>query len=586
MRKFFYSFLFVALLAAGAFLATPVFAAGASLYLSPSTGTEILNSKFTVAIKISTADQGINAGQASLTYDKSLIKVLSIAKGSVFSLWTEEPTFSAGAGTIEFGGGVPRPGYTGNGGTVCVITFQAIKLGTAAINFTSGDLLANDGMGTNILTSMGAASFNITPKVTAPTPAATQPGTTPAAPPAPTPAPVQTAAYNLPAIASPTHPDQTKWYQAKTVEFSWNLPDGATGVSLAFDQNPNTEPGNVPDGLFNSKEYTVDHDGSWYLHVKIKDGQGRWGTTGNFRVNVDSTPPNDFTLTEKQEDPNDWPTLYFQTTDALSGLDHYEIQIDTLSAQPIIVTADKNSYKMTGLDVGSHTVAVKAVDMAGNITLANLTFEFSAVATPVIKNYSAQISQSEKFFISGTANASNTINIYIQGSNQPQADMSTVRSDSEGNWFEVASKNYANGQYTAWVEAINPNGLQSKQSAKISFLVTAPIFARIGSFVVNYFTVLVSLVFIIVLIVMLLIWIFEFVRKRLKKETLEIEDVLEKNIEELKVAVSEEIDELCKMNRSEFTKGKKRVKDILYEHIDATNKRILKEIKDVENILK
>jgi hypothetical protein len=587
MRKFFYSFLFAALFFSSAFLATPakpVLAAGASLYLSPSTGTEILNSKFTVAVKISTGGQSINAGQGTLTYDKSLIKVLSIAKGSVFSLWTEEPTFSAGAGTINFGGGVPRPGYTGNGGTICVITFQAIKLGTAAINFSSGDVLANDGMGTNILSSMGSASFVISPKVEAPVPPVNPTPNQPV--PTPTPAPVETAAYNRPVITSDTHPDQGKWYKEKTADFAWKLPDAASGVSVAFDQSAATEPSNISNGLFNSKQYTVDHDGSWFIHVKVKDDKNRWGTPGHFRINVDSTPPKDFTLTVKQDNPNDWPTLYFQTTDELSGLDRYEVLVDSLSAEPVVLTADKTFYKLADLSIGSHTVAVKAIDLAGNGTIANLTFEFAAVATPVIKNYSDEISQSDKFFISGTANPNNTINVYIQGENQANPEVSSVKSDGDGNWFEVSQKSYANGQYAAWVEAVNPNGLKSKQSAKVGFLVTAPIFARIGSFVLDYFTVIVSLLFIIVLTVALLVWIFEVVRKRLKKETLEIEEVLEKNIEELKVAVSEEIDDLCKMNRSDFTKGKVRVKDILYEHIDATNKRILKEIKDVEKLLK
>jgi len=586
MKKYFFSFLSLALFLAGAFLATPVLADGASLYLSPSTATQVLNSKFTIAIKISTGGQSINAGQGSLTYDKSLVKILSIAKGSVFKLWTEEPTFSAGAGTIDFGGGVPRPGYTGNGGTIAVITMQAIKIGTAAINFTSGDVLAADGMGTNILSSMGPASINITAAVTAPAPATPAPGTKPATASTPTPAPVETAAFNLPAITSDTHPDQTKWYQAKTANFAWKLPDAATGVSIAFDQTPASDPGNVSAGLFNSKQYTADHDGSWYVHVKIKDDKNRWGTTGNFRVNVDSTAPADFTPTISQADPNDWPTLSFQTSDELSGLDHYEILIDSLSAQPVIITADKTSYKLTDLSVGSHAVAVKAVDKAGNAALANLTFEFNAVATPAIKNYSAEISASGKFFLSGTANPDNSVNIYIQGENEVAPEMSTVKSDVDGNWFEVAPKSYANGQYTAWVEAVNPNGLKSKQSAKISFLVTAPIFARIGSFVLNYFTVIVSLIFIIVLIVALLVWIFEFVRKKLKKETLEIEDMLEKNMEELKVAVSEEMDDISKMTKTEFTRGKARAVDILHQHIDETNKRILKEIRDVERILK
>jgi hypothetical protein len=593
MRKFFYSFLLLVLLALSALTAapTPVQAAGASFYLSPSTGSQVMDSKFTVAIKISTGGQSINAGQGSLTYDKSLIKILSISKGSVFSLWTEEPTFSAGNGTIEFGGGVPRPGYTGNGGTVCVVTFQAIKIGTAAVNFSSGYILANDGQGTNILSSMGSASFNITAKVALPTPTQTptKPAPTPSKPvvaPSLTPAPVVEAAYNRPEITSNTHPDQTKWYKEKTINFSWKLPAGASGVSLILDQTPDTDPSTVSDGLFDTKQYTIDHDGSWYLHVKVKDDKGRWGTPGNFRVNIDSTPPKDFTLSVKQEDPNDWPTLYFQTTDDLSGLNKYQILIDSLSAQPIELTADQTSYKMTELAVGAHTVAIKAIDAAGNETLANLTFDISAAATPLIKSYSQEISASDKFFISGTANPNNSITIYIQGDGQSQAEASMVKSDNDGNWFEVMTKSYTNGRYTAWVEATNPNGLVSKQSPKVSFLVTAPIFARVGSFVLNYFTVLVSLLFVIVLIVVLLIWIFEFVRKRLKKETLEIEDVLEKNMEELRVALSEEIDDLGKLTKAEFTKVRPQVKSRLDFRIEETNKKILKEVKDVEKILK
>jgi hypothetical protein len=588
MRKFFYSFLLLVFLAASGLAAIPAQAAGASLYLSPSTGSQILNGKFTVAIKISTGGQSINAGQGSLTYDKSLLKIVGISKGSVFSLWTEEPTFSAGAGTIDFGGGVPRPGYTGNGGTVCVITFQAIKIGTAAVNFSSGYILANDGQGTNILSSMGSASFNITPKVAPPTPTpAPTPAPKPSKPvptPTPTPAPVEEAAYNRPEITSDTHPDQTKWYKEKTVDFAWKLPEAATGVSLAFDQAPDTDPSTVANGLFNTKQYGVEHDGSWYLHVKVKDDKGRWGTPGNFRVNIDSTPPKEFVLSVKQDDPNDWPTLFFQTTDDLSGLGKYQILIDSLAAQPIELAADQTSYKLTDLAVGSHTVAVKAIDMAGNEALANLTFDISAAATPVIKSYAAEISASDKFFISGTANPDNTITIYIQGQGQPE--LSTVKSDNDGNWFAVMPNSYANGRYTAWVEATNPNGLVSKQSPKVSFLVTAPIFARVGSFVLNYFTVLVSLIFLVVLIIMFLIWIFEFVRKRLKKETLEIEDVLEKNMEELKVALAEEIDDLGKLTKAEFTKVRPQVKSRLDFRIDETNKKILKEVKDVEKILK
>lgn len=581
MRKFFYFFFLAVFLFLSSFSVAPAMAAGASLSLSPSTGTKILNDKFTVAVKINSGGVSANAAQGSINFDKSSLKVISISKGSIFNLWTEEPTFSNSAGTISFGGGIPRPGYTGSGGTICTITFQAIKIGTAQVSFVSGDILANDGKGTNILTSMGSASFTISPKVEAPKPEIPANGK-----PLKPVAPQEQATYNQPKITSETHPDQDKWYKEKAAKFSWILPTDAEGVSIIFDQKENTVPVSVSDGLFNAKEYTITDDGHWYLHVKVKDAKGKWGTPGHYRVNIDSAPPKDFSIEVKQEDPNDWPTLNFATTDELSGLDRYEVIIDSLTAAPIIVTVDKNSYKASSLEVGEHTAAVKAIDHAGNIALSTVNFSITSVQTPVIVNYSEEISPTDKFFISGTANPDNTINIYIQGENQAEPEMVSVKSDNGGNWFLVAAKKYANGRYTVWAEAINPNGLKSKQSAKISFLVTPPIFARIGSFVLNYFTVIASLLFIIVLIVMILIWIFEFVRKRLKKETLEIEDVLGKNIEELKVVVGNEIEALGKLTKVEFIREKEQVKSKLNEQINQTGRNILKEVKDVEKILK
>ena len=97
---------------------------------------------------------------------------------------------------------------------------------------------------------------------------------------------------------------------------------------------------------------------------------------------------------------------------------------------------------------GSHTVAVEAIDLAGNKAMASLTFDFNAVATPVIKDCSAEIKPGDKLFISGTANPDNIINVYLQGDNQAQPEMSAVKSDADGNWFYVAAKNFTNGRIT------------------------------------------------------------------------------------------------------------------------------------------
>ena len=88
------------------------------------------------------------------------LSVVSVSKGSIFNLWTSEPSFSNSAGTVSFGGGSPA-GYTGSAGTVMTIRFKALSAGKTNVRFKSGSVLAADGLGTNVLSSMGSAAFTI-----------------------------------------------------------------------------------------------------------------------------------------------------------------------------------------------------------------------------------------------------------------------------------------------------------------------------------------------------------------------------------------------------------------------------------------
>ena len=53
-----------------------------------------------------------------------------------------------------------NPGFTGDGKLVSV-TFRNKAGGQAGLNFSSGSILANDGLGTNILSDMGSATFSL-----------------------------------------------------------------------------------------------------------------------------------------------------------------------------------------------------------------------------------------------------------------------------------------------------------------------------------------------------------------------------------------------------------------------------------------
>lgn len=570
----------VLVIIASLLVVSPSQAAGASLYLAPSSGTHVINGKFSVGIKVNSGGQVINAAEGTISFDNKLLEVSGISKGgSIFTLWTTEPTFSNSAGTISFGGGIPRPGYKGSSGHICTISFKAKRAGTAAVRFTSGAVLANDGMGTNILASMGSGSYTVSPEVTTPKPTGTTEENKPAEE-----KPVETE-YNKPTIISPTHPDQNIWYNNNTALFKWNLPQEVSAVSLSFDKVPSSDPGDKSDGSLSEKEYKEIADGVWYFHLKYKDNK-RWGTAAHYKIMVDTKPPALFEAKIGTSTPGDWPILEFQTTDDGSGLDRYEVIIGDLESKPQILKPEETSFKPSGLKVGDHTAMIKAIDKAGNERIVTVNFRVEPIEAPKIINYATEIKSSDQFFINGTAVSNGQVNIYIEKDNTVIAT-GTVPTDAGGNWFYVHQSGLANARYTIWAEAINDKGIQSVPSAKVTCLVTPPIFTRLGSFVINYFTVLVSLLFMIILIVLLIMLVIILFRRKLKKETIEIEDVLRKNFKDLEEIVDEEFNALNKISGTAvYNKERLKVKQRVKEHMDEAEKKILKEIKDVEEILK
>lgn len=571
-RKVFIAFLLFAL-SLGVFgVFSPVQAAGASLYLSPGAGTYVIGGTFSVAVKVNSDGQEINSAEGLISYDTNLLTALSVSKGgSIFMFWPVEPNISGG--TISFGGGRPSS-YNGTAGHIITITFKAKKSGGAQVRFSSGAVLAHDGKGTNVLASMGSGSYTISPKVITPPASKTNQNKKPAPP--------KEEIYNKPIIKSESHPNENTWYNKKDVKFNWEPEKSVKGISILFDQEEFSNPGPKSDGLFNEKEYPETKDGIWYLHLKYKDAK-KWGTIANYKVMIDTVPPEPFELEYIPGGLEDWPKINFKTEDKLSGLDRYEVYIKELNKPDYKLSAEENSLKLENLKAGVHPIMIKAIDKAGNERVINKEFEIEPIPTPIIVNYPSEIRESDNFYMNGTALSSAQINIYIEKDGKLIKEEKTW-ADANGNWFYISKQKLDNNRYISWVDAIDDKGIISKPSAKISFIVSPPIFAIVGNYIINYFTILVSLLFLIVLIVLLIFLIFWLSKKKLKKETIEIEEVLHSNIGNYKKTIDIELDKLkggVKLN-AEKEKTKMRLK----KKVDEAEKSILKEVKDVEKLLK
>ena len=144
------------------YILNPLLVHAATLNFSPSTVLRTVGSTFSVSVSISSANKAMNAASGIISFPKDQLEVTNISKtNSVMNLWVQEPTFSNTQGTVSFEGIALNPGFIGSRGVILTITFRTKSVGQAKIKFSSGSVLANDGVGTNILDGLGNATISI-----------------------------------------------------------------------------------------------------------------------------------------------------------------------------------------------------------------------------------------------------------------------------------------------------------------------------------------------------------------------------------------------------------------------------------------
>jgi len=550
------------------FLTNETSAAGASLYLSPSNGVYSINSNFLVQLKVDTNGQNINVAEGSLVFDPDKISVVSLSeKDSIFSLWIEKPNFSNIKGTISFRGGTPES-FNGSSGTILSITFKAKSGGSAEVKFSSGLVLAADYKGTNILAAMAGGVYTFEPTIIIPSvPEYIPPKNAPQAP----------------FVSSPTHPDSERWYSNNDPKFTWKVTEDIIGVKLLANHQPIAIPTIFYSEPISEKELKDLENGVWYFHVQLRNKYG-WGGISHFKFQIDNQSPLPFEIKIKEgrETTNPRPTLIFETIDDVSGVDHYELKIDQ---RPVIKT-EETRYQAPFLDLGDHTVVVKAVDRADNYILVMTEIKILPIETPSITEYPQTLLPGSILSLKGMGPAEATIKPYIQ-KDRGQIRTGETKSDKEGKWFYVETEPLERGVYKIWAEAVDSSGGRSWPSEKIVLSVVPPTFIRVGELAIDYLTTIVTLLILIFVIILGVFWGWQKIRqkrKRSTKEVVEAEEALHKAFEILKRKVEEQIGKLD--GKQGLSKREAKICDDLKKALKISEKIISKEIKDIKEELK
>lgn len=354
----------------GSFLASFSFfsysASAAVLSISPSTGSFVVGSTFTASVFLNTEGQTVNTVGVKLLYPPDRLQLVSPTTGnSIITLWTVNPVYNNKQGEVTLQGGIPN-GLKVENGLISNLVFRVTSVGTAYLKFgDSSSVLLNDGQGTEALHQLNAAVFSLV----LPPPAG-------------------------PIVASQTHPDQSRWYSQRNVSLSWTTSDPVDAYSYILSDQPIDFPDDIPENSQNSLEYKNLSDGIHYFHIKALHGAA-WGGTTHFAIKIDATPPAVFPIeivpsahTTRQQ-----PVIQYTTTDALSGIDHYELRIlplhlDSPAAQakiqdqsPLFIEST-SPYIPAQLDLGTYDVTIRAYDVASNYREITKRLE---IVTPLLQ---------------------------------------------------------------------------------------------------------------------------------------------------------------------------------------------------------
>lgn len=561
-------------------LASPVQAQSTSLYLDTNKGNYVVGDKVVVDIYVDANDY-VNAVRGEVKLPYQYLDLVKIDKSdSILSVWSQEPTVKANR--LYFVGGVPSPGFKGQRGKILTLEFTAKSPGQVVIEFVSGSVHLNDGLGTNVLEVMRGVEFSILPQVDiiAKKEVAKPPlvdvdqsdsGDT---------ADIVTTDIPTLTVTSLTHPDQSSWYNTNDAVLSWDLPPGfavSYSLSQAIDDVPPTD-------MYSSDttaQFDDLADGVWYFHIRATDKK-RWGEITTYRLQIDTTPPNFIDIGIFS--PNlvtSIPLLRFVARDDLSGVDFYQVRIDGGEW----VKATTTEFLPPQLEPGSHLVVVQAVDKAGNISVKEKKIKIVSLSSPQITTITSPLPSDKYLEISGRADPEVMVKIEI-GKTGGNKFGGVVRADKQGRFYYKHPTLLPAGDYYIRAQSFLPTGISSDWSEFVYFTVKPSLVVFLSNFG-NYLKF--SLPILIAVIILAILYLFyDKTRNKTKQEKVsdELSDLkqsIDFSFSTLKRDLLAEIDEMYKRKKAgQLSPEEEKKLHKLQVDLDVLEGYIKKELKDVE----
>ena len=317
--------------------APPQIIYNATIAINPDSSAVDLSHENIVSVDIRTGGESINVVDATLQYDPTIARVVAIRTTRSFCHhdFFIEREIDNEKGKVHVVCGLPTPGFNELQGNVFELVFQPLISGRLIMRFgEETKILANDGLGTDVLRNSTDASFLIAEE-----------------------------GRSRVFIFSPSHPNITRWYNNRQLLFVW-VDFDSRKYSYVLDKKSDTKPNE--EGLIDdtSASFEVPEDGLYYFHLLYKDKDGT-SPVSHYPVRIDSTPPEAPLINASASEAavGDVIRFDFSSKDELGGFHrafYVKLRKDGVffpTGRQLFVAFPKK---------GEHTVTVRVFDRANN----------------------------------------------------------------------------------------------------------------------------------------------------------------------------------------------------------------------------
>jgi hypothetical protein len=441
---------------------------------------------------------------------------------------------------------------------------------------TTGSVLANDGKGTNVLSTMNGGTYTVQAVSTTPKPEVVEyvaPANTPAAP----------------KVSSGTYSDQTVWYKDKDVTLTWSLPADVTAIRTLLDTSASTIPTKLYENPIDKVTLTDLAEGVSYFHIQFKNVDG-WGKVTHYKLATDSVKPISFdiTLAEGSDPANPNPVLNLNFKDETSGAGRYVVKVDNNDAYDYFDTENKNQIVLEVLEPGYHSVTIEAFDKSGNSLIAAFSFTVASFDRPLFTDYPNEINEEVIPVIKGLTRPRALVEVVVQKIGAEPTVYNLV-ADETGLFTLIPAGTFSTGVYELTAKATDEFGAQSDLSEKIRIAVQQPGYVQIGTFLINILSVVVPLFAMVVLLVAATWFLFVYLRRLRRKVSVESKEaafILNREFQSLYATLEQEKENLAANRKTnKLTRAEEDVFLTLESAMRLSETRVQKEVADVEELV-